>query len=116
MLREVLVWLLTGGASGGAGVVTYWLMENIRWLAEFPDARWKRVIAFGLSASIAILAYLAAVGLGYEPALVTWQAWVERLFAVAMGAASVSQMIHAMRDLPSAADAQVAERAAARGG
>lgn len=88
-LREVLSALI----SGGAGVVVYWLMENIRWLADLrPDL--KRYASLGLAMAIPVAAWLIMVLLGYMPAPATWQGWIEAIFAMATGTLVVSQGLH----------------------
>ena len=94
-LRDWLMVLM----SGGSGAVVYWLMENIPWLAELrPDH--KRYASLALSVLIPILAWLAMLGLGYQPLPETWQAAVETIFALAAGALLVGQGIHGARNLP----------------
>ena len=56
-LLDFLSWVLTPGA----GVLAYWLMENVPFLANLEPTV-KRFVAFGLSAVFGILAFLAMVG------------------------------------------------------
>lgn len=80
--------------SGGAGGLVYWLMENVPALKALR-ADWKRYISWFLSALLPILAWLAAVALGYLPAPGSWQGVVEQLFALLFVAFSASQGVHA---------------------
>ena len=93
-LLEFLTWALTPGA----GVLAYWLMENVSALAAL-EPKLKRLVAFGLSALIGVLAFLAMVGMGYQPAPADWRAWVEALFGVAAVAAGLSQILHGLLKL-----------------
>lgn len=90
-LLGFLTWVLTPGA----GILTYWLMENVPVLAAL-EAKLKRFVAFGLSALIAVLAFLAMVGMGYQPAPADARAWIEALFSVAAVAAGLSQVLHGL--------------------
>ena len=88
-LSEWLIWLVAGG---GAGVVTYWLLERLPlegWTAEA-----KRYLALSLSALLACVAFAASVGLDYRPDPGTAQAWFEALFAVAFVAVTSGQVVH----------------------
>jgi len=93
-LKDFLVWVLTPGA----GVLAYWLMENVQFLVDL-EARLKRFVAFGLSAVLGILAFLAMVGMGYQAVPVDWRAWVEALFGVAAVAGGLSQILHGLLKL-----------------
>ena len=93
-LKDFLVWVLTPGA----GVLAYWLMENVPFLVNL-EARLKRFAAFGLSAAFGILAFLVMVGMGYEAVPVDWRAWVEALFSVAAVAGGLSQILHGLLKL-----------------
>ncbi len=94
-LSAFLPWLTTVGA----GLLAYWLINEIpQFSQQSPVA--KRRLAYVLSAVIAILAYLAMVGMQYTPAPETWRAWIESLFLVGTGAFGLSQLVHGERDLP----------------
>ena len=93
-LLEFLTWALTPGA----GVLAFWLLENVAALAAL-EPKLKRLVAFGLSALIAVLAFLAMVGMGYTPSPENWRAWVEALFGVAAVAAGLSQILHGLLKL-----------------
>jgi len=94
-LRDWLMALM----SGGSGAAVYWLMENVAWLANLRPDR-KRYAALGLSVALPVLAWLAAMALGYVPTPETWQAAVEQVFALAAGALLVGQGLHGARQLP----------------
>lgn len=93
-LRDALVWLTTVGA----GVVTFWLLDNVRWLRKLSEEV-KRYVAFGLSALIADLAWLGLLAMQYAlapgPWPSAWRSWLEALFAAAAGAIITSQVLHA---------------------
>lgn len=94
-LSAFLPWLSTVGAA----LVAYWLIKEIPRLARLgPKA--KRRLAYAMSAGIAILAYLAMMGMHYAPIPITPRSWIEVLFAVGTGAFGLSQMIHGERQLP----------------
>ena len=88
-LKDFLLWLTTIGA----GTISYELMEHVAWLAARPSDH-KRWWAYGIAAIIAMLGFLAAVGLGYRVAPVGGTAWVESLFTVATTAFGLGQLIH----------------------
>jgi hypothetical protein len=93
-LRDALVWLTTVGA----GVVTFWLLDNITWLRDLGEEV-KRYAAFILSAAIADLAWLGLLAMQYVPTPgpwpSAWRSWLEALFAIAAGAIITSQVLHA---------------------
>lgn len=89
-MQEMLVWVMGGG---GAGIVAYWLMGHIAFLMQLAP-EWKRYASLALAACLAMLAYAAAVGLGYEAQPESSQAWLEALFSVAAVAIGLSQAIH----------------------
>jgi len=108
-LVEALTWLM----SGGAGVVVYWLMENVAALEELSAAG-KRYASLGLSVGLPVAAWLGLVGLGYAPAPETWQGWVEQVFGLAAGALLVGQGIHGaakLRVRPESAGMALGEKA-----
>ena len=89
-LRDFLVFLSTTGAA----VAAWWLMEQLWFLARLePPA--KRYAAFGLTAAIAVVAWLAQVAMLYAPAPEGWRSWVESLSAVAFTAVGLNQILHA---------------------
>ena len=94
-LYKILLWFVTGG---GAGTVSYWLMENVAWLT-YLKAEYKRYASVALSAVLAMAAYALTVALAYQAAPETVQAWLEALFAAASVAIGLSQMIHGRRKL-----------------
>lgn len=89
-LKDALVFLSTTGAAAAA----WWLMDRVWFLArQGPEA--KRYLAFALTAAIAVLAWLAQVGMLYQAAPADWRGWVEALSAVAFTAVGLNQIIHA---------------------
>ena len=89
-LSAVLTWVL----SGGSGVLSYFLMEKVKQLAALnPEP--KRYVALGISAAVAVLAYLAQMGMGYATVPVDTKAWIESIFAVVGVACGVGQVLHA---------------------
>jgi len=94
-LFEVLKWFVAGG---GAGIVGYWLMENVPQLKGLA-AEYKRYASVALSAVLAMVAYSAAVALGYQANPGDLQGWMEVLFAAASVAVGLSQVIHGRRKL-----------------
>ena len=88
-LSEWLIWLIGGG---GAGVVTYWLLERLPLESWTSEA--KRFLALALSALLACAAFAASVGLDYRPDPGTAQSWLEALFAVAFFAVTGIQVVH----------------------
>ena len=94
-LQEVLVWLLQGG---GAGVVTYWLMENLPFLVNLTSEN-KRYASLVLTAALSIGAFLIAVALRYEAQPETLKAWLEAVFRVVAMALNLSLVIHGYKQL-----------------
>jgi hypothetical protein len=105
-LREGLLWLM----GVGAGVLAFWVLERLetsvtprlaglrRWFIELT-AEDKRYAAFGLTAVIAVLAYLLTLLMGYGLAPGAWRAWVEELFSVVAAAIVASQVAHGRVEL-----------------
>ena len=89
-LYQVLQWFVAGG---GAGVVSYWLMENVSQLKALAS-EYKRYASVALSAILAMAAYALAVGLNYQASPGDLQGWLEALFAAASVAVGLSQVIH----------------------
>jgi len=96
-LRDALMWLLSGG---GAGFLTWYLMEKVAFLKNMKDPEWKRVTSYVIAASIGILAYLLLVTMLYEVAPTTWREWTEKLFNAASIAIITSQLKHGFTTLP----------------
>jgi len=90
-LALFLAWVVGGT---GAGVVAYWLMEQVPGLAGL-GSELKRYVALGLASLLACGAYVASVGLAYAEGPVGWQGWLEALVGVAWLAVVVSQSMHA---------------------
>lgn len=89
LLQQVLAWIVAGG---GAGIITFFVMEN--WIPKTLSAEAKRYISLALAAVVAMAAFAGAVRLGYLADPVTVQGWAESLFSVAFVATGLSQVIH----------------------
>jgi hypothetical protein len=88
-------WIL----EGGMGVVAYFLMEKVSFLAGITPSSTKRYVSFAVAALVA----WAALGVTFwygatMPA--TAQEWASLLFATAFWAVVVSQGIHGKAKLP----------------
>lgn len=94
-LKEALLAVL----SGGGGWLTYVLMEHVPAFKKIKRPDHKRYVSLLLSGLLPVLAWLVLLGMGYESAPATWQAWVERVFALAAGALIVGQGIHGAKKL-----------------
>ena len=95
-LSEILVWVTTAGA----GVLAYWLMEEIDWLAQLAPQP-KRFVSFALTGAIALAAWGVQIVMAYAQAPVGWRGWIEAAIAIAAAAIAVAQGVHGVRDLPS---------------
>lgn len=95
-LRLLITWVVSGG---GAGVIGYWLMANIKWLANIPSAETKRYVSYAVVAVVAVVFYALGIGLAYTPVPVGWIGWVEQLVLIGTTAFGLSQLIHARIDL-----------------
>ena len=94
-LQELLTWILSGG---GAGVIAYWAMENLAFLVMLAP-QYKRYTSLTLAACLAVVGYLAAVGMGYQVGPETAKGWIEALFSVIGVAIGLSQLIHGARQM-----------------
>jgi len=94
-LNELLTWVLSGG---GAGVVSYWLMEHLAFLVMLAP-QYKRYASLALAGGLAVLGYLAAVGMGYQVAPVEAKGWIEALFSVVGVAIGLGQLIHGAKQM-----------------
>ena len=95
-LSELLIWVL---GRGGAGIATYWLMEHLAFLVMLAPQK-KRFVSYAIAGVLATLAFLASVGMGYQPDPGTTRAWIEALSSVIGVAIGLSQLIHGVRILP----------------
>lgn len=95
-LTELLTWILSGG---GAGVIAYWAMEHLAFLVQLK-AQYKRYVSLALAGGLAMLGYLAAVGMNYQVGPETAKGWIEALFSVIGVAIGLSQLIHGVKILP----------------
>jgi hypothetical protein len=94
-LFEAIAWVLSGG---GAGVVTYLLIDRVRVLKELaPD--YKRYASLGITGLLALLAWGAGMGMGYLETPVDWRGWIEASFSTIAVALTTAQAIHGLADL-----------------
>lgn len=97
MLSDFLAWLVL---SGGAGVVTYALWEQLeKWfkkLAELP-ADLEGYITLVLTGLLAVGAYLLQCGLGYVDVPADTVGWIEAIFSVFGLAVGVSKVMHYLK-------------------
>ena len=96
-LFAFLTWLV----KFGAGVIAYFLVDKVPALVALTSAR-KRVAACGIAAGIAILGWLAQIGMLYEPAPVGARPWIEMVFLIGTSAFGLATLIHT-KDLPAEA-------------
>ena len=89
LLKQALSWIVAGG---GAGIITYFVMEN--WIPKTLSAEAKRYVSLAMAAVVAMAAFAGAVGMKYLADPVTVQGWTESLFSVAFVATGLSQVIH----------------------
>jgi len=89
---EILSWVLS---QGGAMVLAHFLMEKVKWLHDISDMFWKRVAAFAIAASIAMLVFVMSVAVACNPAPADWLGWLNQLTVVATSAIGLSQLLHA---------------------
>lgn len=94
-LSALLAWILSGG---GAGVVSYWLMEHLAFLVMLSGQH-KRYVSLALAGGLAVLGYLVAVGMGYQVAPVEVKGWIEALFSVIGVAIGLGQLIHGAKQM-----------------
>lgn len=99
MLQQVLTWV---AFSGGAGVITYLLWEQLeKWfkkLAELPSDI-EGYVTLALTGVFAVLAYVAQIYLGYVEMPVGTVAWIEAIFAVFGAAIGVTRLIHGIKKM-----------------
>lgn len=94
-LAEFLVWLASGG---GAGIVAYLAVRHISFLKNLRHDV-KRYVSIVLTGLVAAAAWFGMVGLEYIAVPLTWQGWVESVFAVVAVAIITSQTVHGAVDL-----------------
>ena len=104
-LKEALLWV---GSGGGAGVLAYLLVGNVKVLKSLaPD--YKRYVSYGITAVLALLAWGAGMGMNYLQVPVDWRGWIEAAFATITVALFASQGLHGIVDLRRERLAQQAE-------
>ena len=89
-LVDFLKWAVCGG---GAGVIAYFLMEEIPALT-YLEPKPKRYMSLALAAVIAMLGYMGMVALNYMPQPESLQGWIEGLFSVIGVSSGLGQIIH----------------------
>ncbi len=94
-LTDLFFWILD---RGGAGIAAYWLMEHIAFLTMLAP-QYKRYVSYVLAGVLATLAFLASVGMGYQPEPETTRAWIEASSSVVGMAIGLSQLIHAAKQM-----------------
>lgn len=97
LLVQVLLFLIY---SGGAGAVSFALMENVKLLKEMTNSWYKRLVSYGISMALGMLGYGFLVWLGAKPTPGTAQAWVDVLLSAGLAATGISQLIHGLEKLP----------------
>lgn len=96
-LKDVFAWFLE---YGGASYTGYWLMKRFaewKWLDKMTDA-WVRMLSYGVTGSIAALAFLGCIAVGYEALPPGWVAWLEALTPIVLGAILAGQTIHGFKE------------------
>ena len=89
-LGEAIAWVLSGG---GAGVIAYFLMEKVEFLADL-GADYKRYVSIALTAALALLAWGAGLGMQYLAVPADWRGWIEAAFSTIAVALVTAQTIH----------------------
>ena len=94
-LKEAVLWVMSGG---GAGVIAYLLIGNVKALKSLaPD--YKRYVSIALTALLALAAWGAGMGMQYLQVPVDWRGWIESAFSIIAVALFASQGIHGVVDL-----------------
>lgn len=96
-LKELLETVIAGGLGG---TLVYAILNKIAWYADL-ESEYKRYIAIGLNMVVAVLAYLAAIGMGYYPTPLGTKAWIESIAGVILSIGStmfVASQIVQVRD------------------
>ena len=91
LLVQALLFLVY---RGGAGLVTYALMENVKSLSGISNSWYKRLASYAISMVFGMLAYGVLVWLGAKPTPITAQMWVDALISAGLAATGISQLIH----------------------
>ena len=94
-LGALIAWLLSGG---GSGVVAFFLMEKVKFLAGLaPD--YKRYASLGITAAVALAAWGIGLGMKYIPIPGDPRSWVESVFSIVAVAIAIAQTIHGATSL-----------------
>ena len=89
-LGEAIAWVLSGG---GAGVIAFFLMEKVRFLADL-GSDYKRYASILLTGVLALAAWGAGMGMQYLTVPADWRGWVEAAFSTIAVALVTAQTIH----------------------
>ena len=89
--------LLVGG--GGAGFISYMILDRWPWYSQLQDPQLKRIIAFIPNALLAVGAWFVLIGLGLtDPVVGNVSAWITAIANIVLGVGAVafatSQAIH----------------------
>ena len=104
-LEYGLAWLLSGG---GAGVITYLLMDKVPYLKkQAPD--YKRYWSIGLVFVLVMGGWGLTMLMGYSPIPETWREGVEMAFSIGFVGLTTSLVVHGATDLRQRRIAQQAE-------
>lgn len=93
--EEGLAWVLSGG---GAGLVTYFMIDKVPFLAGLaPD--YKRYVSIALVLVLAWGAWGVTMLMGYSPVPANWREVIETGFSITFVALTTSLVTHGARDL-----------------
>ncbi|MFA5378712.1 MAG: hypothetical protein WC455_23370 [Dehalococcoidia bacterium] len=90
-LKDFLAWFVSGG---GAGIVAYYLVGHVSFLAAL-QAEYKRWAAFAVSFVLAGGAFTLMATAGYQALPVSALDWIEKLFAVGTASFGLATLLHA---------------------
>lgn len=94
-LSDLLMWATTAGA----GVLAYFLMDEIAALIVLGP-KLKRFVSFAMTGIIALAAWGLQILMAYAEAPVGWRSWIEAIVSIVAAAIVVAQGVHGLRDLP----------------
>lgn len=89
-LEAFLTWLVS---SPGASAAAYFIIKKVPWFWSLSEQN-LRLVAFALSAVIAMAAWDASVALGYVPAPTEVAGWATQLWYIATSAFGLATLIH----------------------
>lgn len=94
LLKQTLMWI---AFSGGAGVLAYFLWEQLeRWFEDLKKIPGdiENYITMALTGIFATLAYLIMLWAGYAELPIAAIGWAEALFSVFGAAIGVTRLLH----------------------